>query len=103
MKHIVTIGKRKSEEAFPKTDHFGGELKYFSDCILQDREPEANGEEGLLDVRIIAAVEDALTHRSAAGIASVYAPPPSVSRQMEKLDPTREPELVGAHKPSEGR
>ena len=35
MKHVVTVGKSKSEESFPKTDHFGGELKYFSDCIVR--------------------------------------------------------------------
>jgi glucose-fructose oxidoreductase len=44
-------GERKKK--FGKSDQFAPELLYFSDCILQDREPEPSGEEGLADVRII--------------------------------------------------
>jgi predicted dehydrogenase len=103
MKHTLTIGKEKSEKSFPKTDHFGGELKYFSDCILHGRDPEANGEEGLLDVRVLAAVEQALQ----TGVPQDLPPyqrrrRPSPS-QVENLSAVREPELVGAHKPSEGQ
>jgi hypothetical protein len=35
---------------------FAPELLYFSDCILNDREPEPSGEEGLQDVRIVQAL-----------------------------------------------
>ena len=60
-KHTVTIGERKVRREFSSpTDQFGGELKYFSDCIQSDKHPEADGEEGLLDIRVIAAVERAL-------------------------------------------
>ena len=38
---------------FPKSDQFAPELLDFSDCILNSREPEPSGEEGLADVRII--------------------------------------------------
>jgi len=40
---------------FDAIRQFGAETAYFSDCILQDRDPEPDGEEGLLDVRVIAA------------------------------------------------
>ncbi|RFC62893.1 gfo/Idh/MocA family oxidoreductase [Fulvimarina endophytica] len=42
------------------TDQFAGETDYFSDCILNDREPEPNGEEGVLDVRVLEAIQRAL-------------------------------------------
>ena len=45
-KHTVTVGEKKSEESFRPTDQFGGELKYFSDCIQRNKHPEADGEEG---------------------------------------------------------
>jgi predicted dehydrogenase len=46
---------------FKPVEQFGNETQYFSDCILHDRHPEADGEEGLLDVRVLAAVEQSLT------------------------------------------
>jgi predicted dehydrogenase len=103
IKHRIVIGKGESSESFKKTDHFGGELKYFSDCVLNGRNPEPGGEEGLLDVRVIAAIEESLRTNS-----PVLLPPYERSRrpsedQVEKLSAVKEPELVGAHKPSEGQ
>ena len=43
MAHELTVSKKKSSQSFKTTDHFGGELKYFSECILNDRTPEADG------------------------------------------------------------
>jgi len=56
----VTIGDKKSHEAFKHTDHFGGEMRYFSDCILNDRDPEPDTEEGLSDLRVIEGIKQAL-------------------------------------------
>jgi len=41
---------------YPLVDQFGGELMYFSDCILKNREPEPDGYEGLADIRIVRAI-----------------------------------------------
>lgn len=60
LRHRLTVGTRVTEKVFPRTDQFGAETKYFSDCILDDREPEPNGEEGLADVRVLLAIEEAL-------------------------------------------
>jgi predicted dehydrogenase len=60
IEHIETISKRKHSQSFAKTDHFCHQLKHFSDCILSGRDPEADGEEGLLDVRVLAAIERSL-------------------------------------------
>ena len=53
---------RKVAERYdvPNTDHFGGELKYFSDCILGGVDPEPDGEEGYADVRVLEGVLRAL-------------------------------------------
>ena len=45
---------------FDPVEQFGNETQYFSDCILNDRDPEADGEEGLLDMRVLAAIERSL-------------------------------------------
>jgi glucose-fructose oxidoreductase len=52
---IMKDGKSNSK-TFPKRDQFAAEILYFSDCILQDKEPEPSGREGLADVRIVRAI-----------------------------------------------
>jgi predicted dehydrogenase len=50
----------REHEVYKATDQFGGELKYFSDCILKDRAVEPDGEEGLADLLVIEAIVAAL-------------------------------------------
>jgi predicted dehydrogenase len=52
----MTVGKKTVRRSFPKRDQFAPELLYFSDCILNDTEPEPSGRDGLADVRIIDAI-----------------------------------------------
>lgn len=54
--HYLTIEGKTEQHDHPEHDHFGPQLSYFSDCILHDREPEPNGEEGLIDVLIVEAM-----------------------------------------------
>lgn len=103
MKHVLTIGEEKTEKSYPKTDHFGGEIKYFSNCILNNLEPEANGEEGLLDVRIFAAIEQALLTGQPQTLAPVTRRRRPSLQQVEKLPAVEEPVLVDVHRPSDGQ
>jgi predicted dehydrogenase len=52
----IKVANRSRKREFPKRDQFAAELVYFSDCILNDKQPEPSGEEGLADVRIIEAI-----------------------------------------------
>jgi predicted dehydrogenase len=56
IKHQVMVGEKTKTRKFPKRDQFAGQLVYFSDCILKNKEPEPNGLEGLADVRIVEAI-----------------------------------------------
>jgi predicted dehydrogenase len=47
------------ETQFPQIDHFGAEVAYFSDCIASGTPPEADGQEGLADMRALIAIEKA--------------------------------------------
>jgi predicted dehydrogenase len=102
IRQIKTVAKTKEEKSFPKTDHFGGELKYFSDCILKDKIPEADGEEGLLDVRVLVAIEECLKTGLPQKLEPRYRSKRPVKGQVERLSAVKEPELVDAKKPSEG-
>jgi glucose-fructose oxidoreductase len=60
----LRVDGRTRETRFGKRDHFAPELLYFSDCVLEGREPEPSGREGLADVRVIhALLESARTGR----------------------------------------
>jgi glucose-fructose oxidoreductase len=52
----ITIDEKTKRHTSRKRDQFAAELLYFSDCILEGRDPEPSGEEGLADVKIIRAL-----------------------------------------------
>ena len=54
------VGEKKTSETFNATDQFGGEMRYFSDCILNDLDPEPDAEEGIADLRVIEGIVRAL-------------------------------------------
>ena len=103
MKHTLMIDKKESTESFGKTDQFGGELKYFSECIINGTDPEPDGEEGMLDVRVLVAAEQSLKTGMPVKLQPYKRTRRAVSDQVQKLSPVKEPELIGAHQPSEGQ
>jgi predicted dehydrogenase len=48
---VGTEGNLEIEQSFPR-DQLGPAMEYFTRCVLEDREPEPSGLEGLADVRI---------------------------------------------------
>jgi predicted dehydrogenase len=57
----MTVRSDKKEEITPfdQVDHFAGQIAYFSDCITSKSPPEADGEEGLADMRALLAIDEA--------------------------------------------
>ncbi len=49
------------ETRFPQIDQFGAQVAYFSDCIQSGTPPEADGDEGLADMRALIAIERAVS------------------------------------------
>lgn len=102
LRHHLSVDGREEETEFPDRDQVAPELLYFSDCIIEDREPEPNGVEGLADVRVINGLQ-----RSAASGSLVSLRPVGVGKrpsieQEEKRPPVEHQELVHAEGPSEG-
>lgn len=58
--YVEKTSEGSKEHSFDPVDQFGNETQYFSNCILNDHHPEADGEEGLMDMRVLAAVERSL-------------------------------------------
>jgi predicted dehydrogenase len=55
----VTKGGKTERIDFPVTDNFSGQTAYFSDCIQKGMRPEPDGEEGLADMMVMLAIEEA--------------------------------------------
>lgn len=96
--YVEKTSEGSKQHKFDPVEQFGNETQYFSDCILNDRAPEADGEEGLFDMRVLAAIERALETGEV-----VKLEPATRSRQVQpdqalKLKPAKEPaedELIG--------
>lgn len=56
LSYTVRIGEKTRRKEFEKSDQFAPELLYFSDCVLEGKDPQPDGEEGLADVRVIKAI-----------------------------------------------
>jgi predicted dehydrogenase len=100
LEHFLTVGDKEDKISYKSTDHFGGEMKYFSDCILHDIDPEPDAEEGLADVRVLEAIQQAL----ATGQVQTLAPFARSKRidpdQVVRLGALKPPEPVNASSPS---
>ena len=100
LRHKLTIDGDTRERRFAKRDQFAPELLYFSDCILQGREPEPGAAEGLADVRVIRAL-----YRSAESGQAVMLQPfekrerPSLEQEIRR-PPVEKPAVVHAQAPS---
>jgi len=100
--HRLTVGGKTREARFAKRDQFGAQLVHFSDCVLQRRQPEPSGREGLADVRIIRALL-----KSAESGRTVKLSPlrrrrrPTMAQEIRR-PPVDMPELVHAEAPSGG-
>jgi predicted dehydrogenase len=56
---IRTPGNEQ-RQTFRQVDQFAGQIAYFSDCITRGIPPEADGEEGLADMRALLAIDQAV-------------------------------------------
>lgn len=99
LRHTLTVGESTSETAFREVDQFAGETAYFSDCILNGLDPEPDGEEGWLDVRVVAAIGRALETGRAQELAPAYRSKRPLPDQGFDLAPAAMPPLVHAAPP----
>lgn len=100
LKHHLTVKGKTRERVFPKRDQFAPELIYFSDCIINGKDPEPSGKEGLADVRIIRAAYRSAETREPIKLAYFEKETrPSIDQEMHE-PPVKKRELVRAASPS---
>jgi predicted dehydrogenase len=104
LEQSITIGESKSQKSFKNTDHFGGEMRYFSDCILNNTDPEPDGEEGYADVRVLEGVLRALESGAPQKLEPfTRSKRIDPSSQRETLSAQKSPELVNTSNPGKGK
>src|SRR4030095_16729726 len=58
--HELTDESGSKKRRYPKRDQFAAELGYFGECVRHGTPPEPDGEEGLLDIRVIDACNESI-------------------------------------------
>jgi predicted dehydrogenase len=101
LRHRLTVKGKTRERTFSSRDQFAPELIYFSDCIINNLDPEPSGAEGLADVRVIRAL-----YRSAEGGRPVLLEP-YIKRQRPGMEQeitrpaVEKPELINVQSASQ--
>jgi predicted dehydrogenase len=101
LKHRLTVKGKTRERTFSSRDQFAPELIYFSNCIINNVDPEPSGAEGLADVRVIRAL-----YRSAESGRPIQLDPyikrqrPGMEQEMTR-PPVEKPELVNVQSASQ--
>lgn len=99
--HTLTIDGEVQERTFKSHDQIAGVFIYFSDCILQNKNIEPSGEEGLIDVQIINALYQSLTTGSFVQINSGDRHQrPNAAQTINRSLIQQKPELINATPPS---
>ena len=95
LKYELTVDGKKTKKAMAKRDQFGPELLYFSDCILQRRQPEPSSNEGMQDVCVIAALYESARTGRAVRLPHFSDRKPRLAQQMRKPG-IKKPALIHA-------
>ena len=107
LKHYLTINGETQERTFEDHDQLAAEFIYFSDCILQDKNPEPSGTEGLIDVSIIQALYKSIETRQPVQIETRDAcggklrqQRPTSAQTIQRPPAEETPDLINAAAPS---
>jgi predicted dehydrogenase len=100
LKHFLTMDGKTTERSFKSKDQFAALLVELGRCIRANREPEANGHEGLADVRIIEAIYKSAIERRPIHVAAIAKERrPDLSQAISR-PPVKKAKVVKAASPS---
>ena len=101
LKMKLKIEGKEKETSFDKVDQFGAEIEYFSQCVLDNVEPEPSGYEGLADVRIVQALLESMRSGRPVKLGPFEKKSRPDERQKFEKSPVKAGKLVHAEAPSE--
>jgi predicted dehydrogenase len=98
--HYLTQGSTTRKEIFSKRDQFAPELIYFSRCILDGKDPEPSGLEGMADVRIIEAMYRSVAENRPVQVEPISKDKRPTQEQQIRRPAVAKPQLVNVESPS---
>ncbi|HVG63217.1 MAG TPA: Gfo/Idh/MocA family oxidoreductase [Hyalangium sp.] len=96
---LMSEGKKRKGKV-PERDQIAPELLTFSDCILEGRDPEPDGWEGLADVRIISGLYESARTGQPVKLEPFERPRRPTKEQEVHRPPAETPEYVNVESPS---
>jgi glucose-fructose oxidoreductase len=96
----LRVGKRTTRRTFKPRDQVAAELDYFTECVRTGEQPEPSGREGLMDVRILTAIEQSIATARPIAIEPVHGEPRPQPDQERSFPSHGEVSLVHAEAPS---
>jgi glucose-fructose oxidoreductase len=99
LKHELVMGGKTQTKEWKPTDQFGAQLLYFSDCVLNDKEPEPNGAEGLADVHVIRAIHQSARTNKPVAVKPIQKNARPSAKQKVVTPAAKEPAVVKASPP----
>lgn len=97
---LMSEGKTRKRKV-PERDQIAPELLSFSDCIIEGKDPEPDGWEGLADVRIITALYESARTGQPVKLEPFEKPRRPTKEQEEHRPASETPELVNVEAPSQ--
>jgi len=98
--YTLTVGDKQRNKKGRRRDQFAAEIAYFSDCVLNGKNPEPSAEEGCWDVRVVNALYQSAESGKPVELQNFGPEAPPMRTQARDLPPVmREPELVAVEKP----
>jgi predicted dehydrogenase len=95
----VTVNEHTRSKRFAHRDQFARELLHFSTCVLDGKDPEASGLEGLADVRVIEALLESSRTGSSVKLQPLQRRDRPTLDQEQPLAPGKQPETVEVGQP----
>jgi hypothetical protein len=97
----LTVGEKTTVKRYPAGDQFAPELLEFSRCVLEGRDPEPDGWEGLADVRIIEAALESARAGEPVELEPVERRRRPSAAQARRRPPVKPPESLHAGSPDQ--
>ena len=100
LRQNCTLNGKNRSRRYEGRDQFAPELLYFSDCVLNDHDPEPSGLEGLIDVAIVEALYQSAKTGRPVSLSLPYKKKRPSHDQVIKRPPVQKPTLVHVKSPS---
>jgi glucose-fructose oxidoreductase len=97
--YTLTVGEEVRKKKGRRRDQFAAEIAYFSDCVMNGRDPDPSADEGCWDVRVVNALYESAQSGRPVQLQNFGPERPPVKTPAHDFPPMTEPELVAVQKP----